>query len=122
MRNAKSFLLLIALVTFSVTANLLIKQAGLQATVSHSFEIFIQPKVLLGFVCFALAGACLILLMRYLPLNLVQAFTAVQYIAIILAAYLVFSEPISAWRWLGITFIMFGIFIVGVTANERHAH
>jgi undecaprenyl phosphate-alpha-L-ara4N flippase subunit ArnE len=48
-----------------------------------------------------------------MPLHAAQAFAAVQYVAVVLAASLLLRERIAPTSWLGIAFIAAGIVLVG---------
>jgi len=48
-----------------------------------------------------------------IPLNVAQSFASAQFVAVILAAAFVLSEPVDGFQWLGITCIAVGIVIVG---------
>jgi multidrug transporter EmrE-like cation transporter len=62
-----------------------------------------------GFAAFAVAALFYTVLLRTVPLNVAQSFTAPQFIAIILASALILAEPISAARRVGIALIACGI-------------
>jgi uncharacterized membrane protein len=55
------------------------------------------------------------LVLRILPLNVAQSFTAAQFIAVILASTIVLGEAVSVQRWLGIVMINGGIVIVALS-------
>jgi undecaprenyl phosphate-alpha-L-ara4N flippase subunit ArnE len=48
-------------------------------------------------------------------LNVAQSFAAFQFVAVILAAWLILGEPISLVRGAGIMLICAGIFLVGLS-------
>ena len=56
-------------------------------------------------------------LLHRVPLNIAQVFTSAQFVAVVVAASLVLSEPISPACWLGIACVGFGIALVGATTN-----
>ena len=72
-------------------------------------------RIAAGLAFFGAAGLIYAVVLRFLPLNVAQAFTAAQFIATILAAALVLSEPITGMRWIGIALIASGILVVGWT-------
>jgi drug/metabolite transporter (DMT)-like permease len=69
-------------------------------------------RVVAGMASFGGAAIFYTILLRSLPLNVAQSFTAAQYIAVILASAVVLAEPISGPRWVGIALIACGIAIV----------
>ena len=104
----------IAMVIFTVMANLLMKTGvneaggagGLWAPL-HSW------KLLLGLTSFGMAALIYVFILGHLPLNVAQSFMAAQFIAVILASRVVLSEPISSMQWVGIVLIASGIAVVG---------
>jgi drug/metabolite transporter (DMT)-like permease len=74
-------------------------------------------KSVAGLSLFGCGGIVYAFLLRRVPLNIAQSFTAAQFVGVIVAASLVLGEPISLGRWLGIACISFGIFVVGHTAQ-----
>ncbi|MBD9356717.1 EamA family transporter [Methylomonas albis] len=76
-----------------------------------------NSKVYIGFVLFAIALVVWIFILKKLPLNVAQAFSVLQFVGVILASWLLLSEPISGLRWVGIAFVFLGVIIVGWTAK-----
>jgi drug/metabolite transporter (DMT)-like permease len=74
-------------------------------------------KVYIGLILFAVALVVWIFILKKLPLNVAQSFSVLQFVGVILASWLVLSEPISGLRWVGIVFVFFGVLIVGWTAK-----
>ena len=77
------------------------------------WEQLLNWRIAAGFASFAVAALFYTIVLRSVPLNVAQSFTAAQFVAIILASAFVLSEPIGALRWLGIALIACGIAIVG---------
>ncbi len=103
-----------AMITFTVTANLLMKLGADEIAGSATFWGKLQSwRLLLGLAAFASAAVIYVLILGWLPLNVAQSFAAAQFIAVILASRLVLGEPIEALQWFGITLITAGIAVVG---------
>lgn len=103
------------MVTFTVIANLLLKTGAVMGREAGGawWAQLANWRVAGGFGSFAVAALFYTVLLRTVPLNVAQSFTAAQFIAIVLASALVLAEPISATRWVGIALIASGIAIVG---------
>lgn len=102
------------MISFTVAANLLLKTGAVSGeSAQGSITHLLNWRILLGLFCFGMAACFYILILRWLPLNVAQSFTAVQFIAIIFASAWLLSEPIGPTQWVGITFIALGISIVG---------
>jgi drug/metabolite transporter (DMT)-like permease len=72
-------------------------------------------RVASAYASFAVSVLFYTLLLRTVPLNVAQSFTAAQFIAVVLASTVILSEPISTPRWAGIALIAAGIALVGWT-------
>lgn len=111
----RTILAVAGMVTFTVIANLLLKTGAVMGREAGGewWEQLLNWRIAAGFGSFAAAALFYTIVLRTVPLNVAQSFTAAQFIAIILASALVLSEPISAARWIGIALIACGIAIVG---------
>lgn len=112
----KTVLLYGVLIAFTVCANLLLKTGATSAErLGHGMMGLINWRVVLGLACFASGAFVYANILRWYPLNVAQAFASAQFVAVILASWLVLSEPIGGVRWIGILFITAGILLVGVS-------
>ena len=111
----KTALAIAAMITFTVIANLLLKTGAVMGREAGGawWEQFANWRILSGFAAFAVAALFYTIVLRDVPLNLAQSFTAAQFVAIVLASALVLGEPISGVRWAGMALIACGIGIVG---------
>ena len=110
----KIVLTFVAMISFTVTANLLLKTGAVLSEPAHgSITHLLNWRVFLGLVSFGLAACFYILVLQWLPLNVAQSFAAAQFIAVILASTWILSEPIGTSQWVGISLIALGISIVG---------
>jgi drug/metabolite transporter (DMT)-like permease len=111
----RTILAVVGMVTFTVIANLLLKTGAVMGRDVGGawWEQLLNWRIAAGFASFAVAALFYTIVLRSVPLNVAQSFTAAQFVAIILASALVLSEPISAARWIGIALIACGIAIVG---------
>jgi len=108
---------MVAMISCTVLANLLLKTGAVATSGTPGFSGFANWRVVVGLASFGLAGLLYAVVLRWLPLNVAQSFAAAQFIAVIVASALVLSEPISAGQWLGIALIAAGIVTVGVTSQ-----
>ena len=58
-----------------------------------------------------MAGMIYSWVLRWMPLNVAQSFTSIQFVAVILASSVIL-EPITVGRWIGIALIGAGIAVV----------
>jgi drug/metabolite transporter (DMT)-like permease len=67
-----------------------------------------------GIAIFAAAVIVYSILLQWLPLNVVQCFAALQFVAVIIASAWILGEPISFPRWIGIALIAIGVLTAGI--------
>jgi drug/metabolite transporter (DMT)-like permease len=110
----KIALVLIAMITFTVIANLLLK-TGAVAGVAAGGQMthLLNWRVILGLTSFATAACFYIIILQWLPLYVAQSFAAAQFIAVILASSAILGETIGVIQMAGISLIALGIAVVG---------
>jgi len=111
----RTLLAVAGMVAFTVVANLLLKTGAVMGREAGGawWAQLLNWRIVAGFAAFAVAALFYTVVLRTVPLNVAQSFTAAQFIAIVLASAIVLSEPITGMRWLGIALIASGIAIVG---------
>jgi len=111
----KTALTVAAMITFTVIANLLLKTGAVSGREAGGpwWEQVLNWRVIAAFASFAVAVFFYALVLRDVPLNVAQSFTAAQFVAIVLASAFVLGEPITGIRWAGMALIACGIAIVG---------
>jgi undecaprenyl phosphate-alpha-L-ara4N flippase subunit ArnE len=111
----RTLLAVAGMVAFTVIANLLLKTGAVMGREAGGawWSQLLNWRIVAGFGAFAVAALFYTIVLRTVPLNVAQSFTAAQFVAIVLASALVLSEPITGIRWLGIALIASGIAIVG---------
>lgn len=111
----KTALAIAAMITFTVIANLLLKTGAVSGREAGGawWEQLLNWRIVTGFGSFAVAALFYTIVLRDVPLNVAQSFTAAQFVAIVLASALVLGEPITGIRWAGMALIACGIAVVG---------
>jgi drug/metabolite transporter (DMT)-like permease len=107
----------IVIISCTVGANLMLKIGAMDPIGTRFLFGILGWKSLVGLCLFGLGGLIYAIVLRAVPLNVAQVFTATQFVGVIFAARLVLSEPISPLRWVGIFFICCGIIMVGLTTR-----
>jgi len=111
--SMKVLLAFLAMISLTVTANLLLKTGAVAGGSGQQITHLLNWRVALGLASFGLAACFYIVILQWLPLNVAQSFAAAQFIAVILASMWLLSEPIGFSQWLGISLIAAGIAVVG---------
>jgi len=119
--SVRTFLLLLLMVSMTSIGNVLIKLGSILPASERSLFGLMSYKTALGIAIFG--GSVLIYtkILETLPLNVAQAFAALQFVLVTLASFVLLGEAISRMRWLGIILIAVGIFIVGLTTGLPNA-
>jgi drug/metabolite transporter (DMT)-like permease len=107
----KLVLAYVAMISFTVTGNLLLKTGA--SAYSGALSNLFNWRVFGGLATFALGAVFYVLILTRLPLNVAQSFAALQFVAVVTASLFVLHEPIGTLRWIGIGFIVVGILLVG---------
>jgi undecaprenyl phosphate-alpha-L-ara4N flippase subunit ArnE len=108
----------VAMICLTVTANLLLKSgASAPGASSHNLLGLLNWRVIAGLASFALGAVFYVLILTKLPLNVAQSFAALQFVAVVLASWLVLGETVGGLRWVGIALIGAGILLVGMTES-----
>jgi drug/metabolite transporter (DMT)-like permease len=111
----RTALLIAGMITCTVIANLLLKTGAVMGREAGGawWVQLLNWRIVAGLASFGMAGLLYTVVLRWLPLNVAQSFTAAQFVATIIAGALILSEPITGVRWLGIALIACGIAVVG---------
>jgi drug/metabolite transporter (DMT)-like permease len=108
----------ILMVSCTVGGNLLMKQGASAPAAERVLFGIMGWRTFFGFCVFAVAGLIYSWVLRWMPLNVAQSFTSIQFVAVLLASSLILSEPISAVRWIGIALIGAGIAVVSLDLQK----
>jgi drug/metabolite transporter (DMT)-like permease len=113
----KTTILVIAMVSFTIAANLLMK-LGANAPAERRILGLLSGQALSGIAMFGIAMLLYLWILHRLPLNLAQGFAAVQFIGVILGAWLILGESIPPLRWFFLLLLAAGILGAGLTATS----
>jgi len=117
--NYLEFLYFVPFIAFGTVANLLVKTgvSRIHLVKMLSFESFVaivtSPYIWGGLLCYGAGFVCFIYLLNKFPLNIVQTFSALAFVTVILTSRFILGEPISALRWTGIALVFIGLILVG---------
>jgi drug/metabolite transporter (DMT)-like permease len=106
-----------AMIGFTVAANLMLKIGAMDPPEARWLFGVLGWKSAAGLCLFGFGGVIYAVVLRAVPLNVAQMFTAAQFIGVVLAASVVLGEPIPLLRWFGIICACIGILVIGLTAS-----
>ncbi len=119
--TAASFALILTGVLLNAVAQLLLK-AGTNAlgvitpTAANALPlagaIATNPHFLGGFACYGISVLIWILALSRVPVSIAYPMLSIGYVVNAFAAWYLFGEMLSSGRWLGIGFIIIGVYLL----------
>ncbi|MBU0672903.1 MAG: EamA family transporter, partial [Candidatus Margulisbacteria bacterium] len=74
--------------------------------------MFSNPFVFFGFACFGLSSIFWLVVLSRFEISFVYPIVSVAYILVAIASIIFFKENVTLVRWLGISVIVFGVFLI----------
>ncbi len=81
-------------------------------SIGNILSAIFSPLILLGIALYGLATVIWIYLLSKFPLSVLYPLQSLAYVLGMVVALLIFHEHISATRWIGVAFIMFGVYLI----------
>lgn len=115
-----SFLYIALTIAFTVYGQLIIKwqvsRAGalpveLGGKLTFMAGLLLNPWVLSGFLAAFLASFCWMAALTKFPINVAYPFTALSFVAVLVASGWLFNEPVTLSKWVGMAVLISGIVI-----------
>ena len=119
--TAKIVAILACMISFTVVANLILKQGAMIPADDRIILGIMGWKSLVGLIAFGCAGVIYAVVLRWLPLNVAQSVASLQFVAVILASAFILGEQVPFVRWVGIACIAVGILLVSTTVSGPSA-
>ncbi|MFN3428763.1 MAG: hypothetical protein ACK46X_02290 [Candidatus Sericytochromatia bacterium] len=115
-----SFLYIALTIAFTVYGQLIIKwqvsRAGAMPVdpsgkLGFMMGLLLNPWIVSGLAAAFLASFCWMAALTKFPLNVAYPFTALTFVAVLLASGWLFYEPITLSKWIGMGFLVLGVVI-----------
>jgi multidrug transporter EmrE-like cation transporter len=119
--NMKSVLLVLVPIAIGVAGQLFLKQGMMQighfaitpgSLFSTLGRVFLNVCVLFGLFLYAFSAMLWLIVLSRMDLSFAYPMLSVGYVAVLLFSWLVFHEPVSVIRWLGVFVICGGVFLI----------
>jgi multidrug transporter EmrE-like cation transporter len=108
----KSFLLMLATVSCTVTGQVLMKRGVNNLAVLGLKNALGQPAILLGAVFYVSSFVIWLNVLKLLPLSIAYPFSSISFVGIIFASALFLGEAISWYKIIGMICIIAGVFFI----------
>lgn len=121
----KAFKYILASVILIDAGNLMIKY-GLQNTpvkfsslISSYISLFMNPLIFFGFMAVGLSSIFWLAAISKAELSYAYPMISIGYVVIAVASFILFKEHISITRWVGISIICSGVFLMSKSGVEK---
>ncbi|WP_204524885.1 EamA family transporter [Priestia abyssalis] len=81
-------------------------------TIQSILSLIISPFFIGGAFLYVLATGLWLMILSKLPLSIAYPLQSISYVFGAVAAYFIFKETISTQQWVGITVIIFGVYLI----------
>ncbi len=115
------YLYIFLTILFTVTGQLLIKwrmsmpakalPAGIFDKVTHLFQVFLDPWVIMGFGSAFVASLAWMAAMTKFEISFAYPFMSLSFVLVLFFSGVFFGEPISIGKVLGLVIIVFGLVV-----------
>jgi multidrug transporter EmrE-like cation transporter len=78
----------------------------------QAFRIGTNPHIIAGMFCYAFSLVVWIMALSRVPVSIAYPMLSIGYVVSAIAAYFLFGESLGSMRWLGIGFIVIGVWLV----------
>ena len=127
--TAASFALILTGVLLNAVAQLLLKAGTntlgvITPTFANAWplagKIALNPHFLGGFACYGISVLVWILALSRVPVSIAYPMLSIGYVVNALAAWQLFGETLTGARWLGIGFIIIGVYLLARSSCDRY--
>jgi multidrug transporter EmrE-like cation transporter len=78
----------------------------------QALKVGANPHIIGGMLCYALSLVVWIMALSRVPVSIAYPMLSIGYVVSAVAAYFLFGESLSLSRWMGIGFIIVGVYLV----------
>jgi transporter family protein len=118
------FLIVLVSISLGAVGQLFLKLAAMHASgsgtdqvVGYYIRLLLTPYTYLGGFSYGLSFFVWMFLLKKYDLSFLRPLVGFGYIITAILAWIVLKEKITVVRWIGIAFIVAGVYLVGITAK-----
>lgn len=100
---------------FNAAGQLLFKAARVAAPDASLFSLFLRPEIWAGIIVYAASAVCWLWVLSRAHLSFAYPILSLTFPIVVALSSLLFSEPISPVRWVGVGAIVFGVSLLART-------
>ena len=79
---------------------------------SQAARVGLNPHIIGGMLCYAFSLVAWVMALSRVPVSIAYPMLSIGYIVTAIAAYFLFGESLGLSRWLGIAFIIIGVWLI----------
>jgi multidrug transporter EmrE-like cation transporter len=79
---------------------------------SQALRVGTNPHIIGGMLCYAFSLVAWVMALSRVPVSIAYPMLSIGYIVTAIAAYFLFGESLGLARWLGIGFIVIGVWLI----------
>jgi len=121
MEKRNQAILAMFLVTFLTSSAQLLYKSGVQKLTFDIISIITNWQIILGLAIYGIGAVIMIKALKYGNVSTLYPIIATSYIWVSLGSWLLFSEIMNFWKWLGITAIFFGVMFLSYGSKKEEA-
>jgi multidrug transporter EmrE-like cation transporter len=120
--SVKSLLLIFSSISLAVTGQLLLKSgmtkvgpiagAEIRNGFGTAMAVLANGQVIAGLSFYFVSAMVWLVVLSRVPLSVAYPLVGFSYVIVMLASRTLFSEPITAVRWMGAVFISLGVILI----------
>ena len=86
---------------------------GLLTSVWATFKLIFKPYIFIGATLYLISTVSWLAVLAKTELSFAYPLLSFGYILVVFMGALIFGEPVSAWRWIGVILISIGVGLTG---------
>ncbi|AKG36508.1 EamA family transporter [Paenibacillus durus] len=81
---------------------------------NNAWKAIFNTYIIFGLLLYVLATLVWFVVLSRVPLSIAYPIQSIAYVLGILAAFILFNEPISFMKWMGMIIIVIGVYIISI--------
>lgn len=111
--SSMSIILALIAAVIGAFAAVMIKKGSSRLT-RNFFRNIKNWRLILGGILYIISSVFFVVALKHGELSVLYPMIATQYIWVSVLSSKLLKEKINLWKWLGITFIIFGVVLIGI--------
>lgn len=110
------YLIMLLSMSIAVMGQILLKKGvnntNLSPSVNSIFSVIFSPSILIGLSCYAVSAVLWLFVLKKFPLSVAYPSLSLTYIVVLFLSVILFDETLTPIKFLGVFFILVGVFFI----------